>query len=316
MARKNCIRLVDHPIFAEFHSTKNIGIDPCNIAAGTETRLWWKCSACPHEWQASGSNRARGHRCPACKNRTVTAWNNMAVTHPMLAREFHPEKNGVLKSTDIVAATVKRLWWKCRACSHEWQAQGFKRASGDGCPACANQVVTAWNNMAVTHPHLEAEFHPRKNGSLKPTDIVAGTRKRLWWQCSRCGYEWQTQGFHRARNKNNGCKNCFGNVFCACMVCGKPIKRKLSQMKGRDPACSHFCANILLQEKWRKAMPYSPAFLRALLLFAGDGCAAPGCVLPQSLSKNEWHACDFHLERIKRIIYKRRWERNRLLADI
>ncbi|WP_374113632.1 zinc-ribbon domain-containing protein [Microbacterium sp. zg.Y909] len=60
--------------------------------------------------------------------------------------------------------------------------------------------------MATTHPRLAAEFHMTRNGGLTPTDVVAGTSKRLWWKCA-CGNEWPATGDSRA-NKGRSCGRC------------------------------------------------------------------------------------------------------------
>ncbi|MGH2863360.1 MAG: zinc-ribbon domain-containing protein [Solirubrobacteraceae bacterium] len=49
---------------AELHPTRNPGIDPALVLAGSGRRLWWRCSTCQNEWQARVSNRARGMRTP------------------------------------------------------------------------------------------------------------------------------------------------------------------------------------------------------------------------------------------------------------
>ena len=65
------------------------------------------------------------------------------------------------------------------------------------------------NSMAQTHPHLAEEFHPTRNGDLTPENIVAGTRKRLWWQCKTCSHEWEATGDKRSR-LGRKCPVCIG----------------------------------------------------------------------------------------------------------
>ena len=73
----------------------------------------------------------------------------MAITHPDLAAQWHPTKNGDLTPQDVVAGTNKRIWWKCpEAPDHEWRATGSGRVIGSGCPACAqygfNPSKSSW----------------------------------------------------------------------------------------------------------------------------------------------------------------------------
>ena len=131
---------VTHPELAlEFHTTKNGNLLPTKITAGTGKKLWWVCKECNHEWQAPGARRKnRGSGCPACSNHAVhmDGRNSMRSTHPIIASEFHSNKNGDLSPDKLLSGTNKRLWWKCSKCEHEWIASGNDRRSGNGCPSC------------------------------------------------------------------------------------------------------------------------------------------------------------------------------------
>ena len=48
-----------------------------------------------HEWQATVNDRSTGYGCPVCSGNTVLAgYNDLATTHPELAKQWHPTKNG------------------------------------------------------------------------------------------------------------------------------------------------------------------------------------------------------------------------------
>ena len=79
-------------------------------------------------------------------------------------------------------------------------------ADGTGCPICANkEVLVGYNDLATTNPDLASEWHPTMNGALRPTDITAGSEKKVWWY-GDCGHEWQSIVYHR--NKGVGCPIC------------------------------------------------------------------------------------------------------------
>ncbi|MBQ7223193.1 MAG: DUF559 domain-containing protein [Erysipelotrichaceae bacterium] len=66
------------------------------------------------------------------------------------------------------------------------------------------------SSFAAVRPDLIEEWHPTKNGYLTPYNTVAtSNRKRIWWKCSVCGYEWQAVPASRyARAEGHGCPNC------------------------------------------------------------------------------------------------------------
>lgn len=62
-------------------------------------------------------------------------------------------------------------------------------------------------SLKALYPHLADEWHPRKNPSLFPSQVVPGSAKKAWWLCSKCGHEWRTTVRHRAERGQN-CPEC------------------------------------------------------------------------------------------------------------
>ena len=68
-----------------------------------------------------------------------------------------------------------------------------------------SKLIVGINDLATTHPNIAAEWHPTKNGDLKPSDVSSFSHKKVWWLCAK-GHEWQAQ--INARNRGNGCPFC------------------------------------------------------------------------------------------------------------
>jgi hypothetical protein len=211
-----------HPELAkQWHPTKNIGLDPQKIVAGSPTYAWWKCANGPdHEWRQKLVQRTReGSGCPFCDGKKVSNTNTLAARRPDLAAEWHPTKNGDLKPDQVFGGGKKKYWWKCdKGIDHEWEASIQKRAAGQGCSICRGLKVVRSNCLATTHPELVAQWHPTKNGSLTPSDIIVGSQEPVWWLCpSNPSHEWQTSCKNRARNRNdftNSCPFCLNHKVC------------------------------------------------------------------------------------------------------
>lgn len=62
------------------------------------------------------------------------------------------------------------------------------------------------NSLAIKYPELVAEWHPVKNGNLKPENFSYNSHKKVWWQCPDCEYEWQATIANRARGSD--CPRC------------------------------------------------------------------------------------------------------------
>ena len=201
----NDLATTNPELAAQWHPTKNGDLTPSDVVTVSSKKFWWLCSQ-GHSWEAKLAKRHTGQGCPICSNnRVVVGVNDLATTNPELAAQWHPTKNGDLKPTDVVAGTSKHIWWKCSK-GHEWRMNGNGRMSGTGCPVCANKLlVVGVNDLATTNPELAAQWHPTKNGDLKPADVVAGTAKRIWWQCPK-GHEWQS--IVVSRKIGTGCPVC------------------------------------------------------------------------------------------------------------
>ena len=129
---------------------------------------------------------------------------------PNIAAEWHPTKNGELTPNDVTAGSHKKVWWQCsKFKNHEWDAVIKSRSkSGNGCPICSNKRVNFENSLAALSPELSKEWHPTKNYDLTPYDVVNGSHKKVWWQCSKFkNHEWDAVIKSRSKS-GNGCPHC------------------------------------------------------------------------------------------------------------
>ena len=63
------------------------------------------------------------------------------------------------------------------------------------------------HSLLNEHPDIANEWHPIKNGALKPQNFSSGEDYYAWWKCSKCGHEWQAHIYSRTLNKT-GCPKC------------------------------------------------------------------------------------------------------------
>lgn len=214
----NDLATLNPELAKEWHPTKNIGLvdgngkdisTPDKVGIGCKHQIWWLGKDCGHSWQSNVSNRhCNNQGCSVCAGKTIIVGEtDLATTHPHLAAEWHPTRNGNLQPTHVSAGSTKRAWWICKN-NHEYASTIDHRALGDrGCPYCSNKkVLVGYNDLATTHPQLAKQWHPTKNGDLKPTDVVAGSNKKVHWKCAN-NHEWVTTISSRA--SGCGCKTCW-----------------------------------------------------------------------------------------------------------
>ena len=202
----NDLATVRPDLAREWHPTKNGTLNPSNIVPGYNKKVWWRCEK-GHEWEAIVDNRYRGRGCPGCSSRLlITGVNDLTTVNPELAKEWHPTKNGNLKPNMVFPSANKKIWWLDK-CGHEYEATANSRNRGRGCPYCSgNKILKGFNDLVTVNPELAKEWHPTKNGDLKPDDATKGSEKKAWWLCPACNHEWETA--IRNRNRGAGCPCC------------------------------------------------------------------------------------------------------------
>jgi hypothetical protein len=193
-----------HPdVASEWHPVKNGELTPVDVSAGSVTVTWWQCVV-GHEWETSVVNRTyQGNTCKECKKNTFAfVEGNLQVTHPDLAAEWHPVKNGEV-SSDMIPASGGRgsAWWQCsKDPSHEWEAPISGRAlRGRGCPQCwaksyiskAEQELFEFiqsldPDMVVVQPDKKV-LKGRELDILVPGKNVAVEFNGLFWHSENAG---------------------------------------------------------------------------------------------------------------------------------
>jgi hypothetical protein len=95
---------------------------------------------------------------------------------------------------------------------HEWFVSPSDRnhrldgkLKRSGCPYCVGRKASKENNLKFSNPNLAREWHPTKNGELKPDEVTPVSGKKVWWLCIK-GHEWEAQISNRSSGK--GCPYC------------------------------------------------------------------------------------------------------------
>ena len=131
----------DFPVLmASWDFTANKSIEPEDMRAGSGEYAWWWCDvALDHRWRAQVRSRSiRGAGCPYCAHRLVAPSESLLRTHPTIAAQWHPTRNGNKQPIDVTYGSGKDAWWQCPTYkSHVWRARIASRTSGmTGCPDC------------------------------------------------------------------------------------------------------------------------------------------------------------------------------------
>ena len=163
--------------------------------------------------------------------------NSIAAKKPQLEKEWNYEKNKQLKPEFIPYSSNKKVWWKCEK-GHEWEAVVSSRYNGAGCPYCSGRkALEGFNDLITLNPSFIEEWDYDKNININPSKLTTMSNKKVWWMCTKCGYEWETSIAHRSRGR--GCPECGKK---------KMINKRLERQIDRDGSLKE--NNLELSKEW------------------------------------------------------------------
>ena len=130
----------EYPELAAQWSEKNLPLEPSMIRASYGKQLWWICPECGNEFRGQVRTQIFYRKCPYCRGTQVKrGFNDLATTHPEIAKEWDPKKNGNLTPAEFTAQSMKYARWICR-CGCRWGSTIYGRTSGtERCPKCGGK---------------------------------------------------------------------------------------------------------------------------------------------------------------------------------
>ena len=288
-------------LLAQWDIERNLPLTPDDVTFGSHKRVWWTCSN-GHSWQAMVYTRSEGAGCPYCTGRKALPEQNcLAKQFPMLAVEWDSEKNASLTPQDVTTGSHQLIWWRCPK-GHSYRSAVKTRAQGSGCPYCAGKnVLPEENSLAAEYPSIEKEWDAAKNVPLLPTQVISGTRRKVWWRCPK-GHSWRAAVYSRT-TLGTGCPVCTGRQALAgendLATLYPDIAAQWDEEKNGALHPSNVTAGSNRRVWWRCEKGHSYRAVIAQRVQRGDGC--PYCanrkVLPgfndlataAPLVAKQWH---------------------------
>ena len=204
---------------SEWHPSKNGHLTPTDVSFGSHQKVWWKCPKHGISFSQMIVERADGRtRCPDCvwQKRSESrskprSGESLAERFPQLALQWHPTKNRPRTPQDIKHGSAFRAWWVCPKCNDDYQAQVYVRKNC-GCPKCGRERISIFQStpkkghaLADLFPGISCQWHPTRNGNLRPSQFKSGSNTKVWWLCRR-GHEWEASPNTRTKGRN--CPHC------------------------------------------------------------------------------------------------------------
>jgi hypothetical protein len=111
----------------------------------------------------------------------------------VVAKYWHPFKNGTNKPEDFTSGTRTKVWCQCKegkwpdgtpADDHVFDMEVQKLTSGYGCPYCCGKRVCKSNSFGECCPEAAVFFDVNKNEGKTPFDFTYGSGQKIHCKCN------------------------------------------------------------------------------------------------------------------------------------
>lgn len=210
--------LADHPVAVEFDLGSNAPLVPSDLAWGSKTSVWWRCSSIPDHgtWQATVNNRTKpqGTGCPACRGNHLAGMvppdRSLQGRYPHVAAELDAEKSG-FTGDEVTYGSKRVAWWKCPQ-GHAYQMTVNQRTHAtrpQACSYCAGKKVAPERSLAAVAPEVAVELNADRSG-ITARELMSSSNQKVWWRCSaNPAHEWEATPGNRV-GRGSGCPDCTG----------------------------------------------------------------------------------------------------------
>ncbi|KAH9598959.1 putative Zinc-ribbon domain [Trypanosoma melophagium] len=171
--------------------------------------VWWKCLECEFRWESGIFVRTcLRTKCQQCEKR-----RNPCLGSRLVQLWDHSLNDPCIDPKTVTRSSNKSAYWRCPTCSTSFQARIKDMVAEKAkCPSCS--LLNLHADFSKDENGLLQEWHPLKNGDLKPSQVKLTDQTKLWWLCMACGHEWEATLAVRLnksrRAKGRECPVCLG----------------------------------------------------------------------------------------------------------
>lgn len=158
------------------------------------------------EFKQTPDTHLRGN-CPQCAE--ISRRNKKRLRKEEILNRFkniHGDEYDYSKIKNLKTNLKIKIICKIHGEFHQLAGNHLK---GSKCPKCSGKALSNENSLLGKFPESKKQWDFIKNYPLKPNDVFSNSRKKVWWKCDKCSYEWKTQLISRTRkNRLTSCPNC------------------------------------------------------------------------------------------------------------
>lgn len=199
----------------EWNFDENQDLNPAQLSVGSNKRAAWMCHLYYNKWKTSIYHRAIKktgcRKCSSPKRLNFNIDESIFKTHPDIAKDWSPDKNGRLTPKMFSKNSRYEASWRCHTCGVE-TTKSIKNYRG--CSQCKEAKRLEIKNLELVFPEISQEWDKEKNIDKLPSDFRPSSNKYAWWLCSTCEHSWSAKIGNRT-SLNRGCPLCANKIVVA-----------------------------------------------------------------------------------------------------
>jgi hypothetical protein len=177
--------------------------NPREVFLNAQTKYWFICDECNHEFDNSLANANKGYWCPyCCKFGSSKLCNddNCKLCFEKSFASCEKSKYWSNKNKEnprqVKRSTDKKFIFDCNICNHDFESSLNHVIDGKFCPYCAHLKLCSDNNCNYCYQNSFASYEKSKYWSNKnkenPRNIFKKTHNKYWFDCNICNNEFET----------------------------------------------------------------------------------------------------------------------------
>lgn len=176
------------------------------VNKGSESKCWFKCSLCTHEFQTVIYSIKNNSCCPFCSNQRLCEEDNCIICFDKSCASMDDVvKSWSDKNTFTPRMTFKqanqRRYFNCLKCGHElYSLVNSYVSKGLSCKYCGNQELcdnidcnTCFSKSFASHEKVVCWSTKNK---VKPRQVFKGAEAKYTFNCDKCHREFESKMYN------------------------------------------------------------------------------------------------------------------------
>ena len=158
----------------QWHQINNGVVKPRNICKFANTKYWFKCDVCNHDFKSLIANVSYGYWCPyccihcktLCDDRECKFCHKKSFAINPRSEFWHYNKNKNINPRDVFKSSGNKYWFTCNICSNDFKMCLRDINRGSWCPVCVNKTEKKLHHWITERKdefeyiHYQIQFKP------------------------------------------------------------------------------------------------------------------------------------------------------------